>query len=121
MDLIREELGFVEVEILPRELNTNEIIGRKLFLDINKLFNNVHTKGEVKDWSSYTIDLTNYKISFRDMEYIPSIRYTYNLTTNLLNVTFLSECTPLDGRILTKHLQKELYKWQQKKKKLLKQ
>lgn len=116
MDLLNESLGFTEIPEIPRELRTNELLGRRVFVELNKFYPRIHTKGEVTNWEQYSVYLEDSRISFKDLPYLETIHYRYNLVTNILSLTFEEECSFLEGRTLTKHLQKEIQKWQKKRK-----
>ena len=116
MDLLNEQLGFTDIPELPRELRTNELLGRRVFVEINKIAQSIHTVGEVLDWTAYSLDLAKIKISFANCPYLNTIDYVYNHTTNLLTFTFHEECSFVEGRTLTRHIQKEIRKWQKKRK-----
>ena len=85
------------VEKLDREINTNELLGRRFFILINKAFPKVMPAIDVIDWSDYPINLIN-NYTFTNIE-IPNI--TWNMTENILHVKFTLEVTPLQAREFT--------------------
>jgi hypothetical protein len=114
MDLLNH--GFEVHTELPRELNTSELLGRRLYVDLKNRFPKIDTIGEPQDWSNYVIFLGPYRVSFEHFNWQPGIRYCYSKDTNLLKITYTDNALPIESRTLTQHLLKEIYKWQKKKK-----
>ncbi len=107
---------FSVVEELPRELRTEEILGRKFYTDLKRRYPKLDTIGEPEDWSNYFIRMDPYSISFETLPLLSTIRYRYNKITNTMSLHFESECLPVEVRTLTQHFFKEIEQWQKKKK-----
>jgi hypothetical protein len=115
MDLLN--YGFESVTELPREITTQELLGRRFYTDLKKRYPKLDSVGEPEDWSNYSIDLGPYVVSFATLPLLSSIRYRYNRNTNIVKLTFESHCAPLEVRTLTQHFYKEIEQWQKKKSK----
>lgn len=100
--------GFEVVAELPRELTTQEILGRRVYRDVKIKFPKIDTIGEPSDWAEYSIHLGPRQISFERLERLPGIRYRYVLAQNIVFLTFTDDCLPLEARTLTQHLIGEL-------------
>jgi hypothetical protein len=115
MDLTKQ--GFELCHSLPRELNTSELLGRRLYVDLKNRFPRLDTVGEPADWSSYSIRLDPYRISFEKFVQQNGIRYRHVVNDNILNINYSLAATPIESRTLTQHLINEITKWQKKQKK----
>jgi hypothetical protein len=109
-------MGFETVSELPRELSTNEILGRRFYTDLKRRYPKLDTIGEPEDWSNYKMILDPYMVSFETLPLLSTIRYRYNRITNKLDLRFEENCLPLEVRTLTQHFFKEIEQWQKKKK-----
>lgn len=116
MDFLNPALGFEPVSELPRELSTNEILGRRFYSDVKRRFPKIDTVGEPANWASYEIRLDPIQVDFANLPLLSTVRYCYNRTTNKLKLTFEQDTLPLEVRTLTQHIFKEADKWQKKKK-----
>lgn len=114
MDLLSN--GFEEIIELPRDLKTEEILGRKFYVDIKKRYPKLDTVGEPNDWSKYKIILDPYVVSFETLPLLSTVRYSYNRITNIVSLHFEQDILPLEVRTLTQHFFKEIETWQKKKK-----
>lgn len=114
MDLLNN--GFETVDTLPRELNSNEVLGRRFYTDLKRRYPKIDTIGEPSDWSSYKIIIDPYTISFANLPLLTTIRYCYNRVTNVIDLHFEDNCLPVEVRTLTQHFFKEIKPWQKKKK-----
>jgi hypothetical protein len=114
MDLAKQ--GFEVCDALPRELNVNELLGRRLYVDLKNKFTQLDTVGEPADWSTYSLRLGPYQISFEQFKQQSGISYRYNRLTNVLYLSYSSSVTPIESRTLTQHLMNEINKWQKKQK-----
>lgn len=113
MDLTKH--GFETLTELPRELMVNELLGRRLFVDLKKRFPKLDTVGEPARWDCYVIDLGPYRVDFSNFNLQAGIRYVYNRNTNQLLLTYTEQATPIESRTLTQHLMNEINRWQKKK------
>lgn len=114
MDLLNN--GFIVIEELPRELTSKEILGRRFYTDIKRKYPKIDTIGEPSDWSTYSLNIDPYTISFANLPLLSTIRYRYNKVTNVIELQFENDCLPIEVRTLTQHFIKEIETWQKKKK-----
>lgn len=114
MDLLSN--GFEIITELPRELKTEEILGRRFYVDIKRRYPKLDTIGEPADWSNYRIILDPYVVSFETLPLLSTVRYRYNKLTNIISLHFEQDCLPIEVRTLTQHFFKEIETWQKKKK-----
>lgn len=106
--------GFEIITELPRELSTQELLGRRVYREVKTKFPKIDTVGEPSDWSEYTLHLGPYQISFEKMPLLDGIRYRYLVKHNTVFLTFTEHCQPLEARTLTKHLIGEFERVQRK-------
>ncbi len=116
MDFLNPALGFEPISELPRELSTNEILGRRFYSDVKRRFPKIDTVGEPANWASYEIRLDPIRVDFAKLPLLSTVRYCYNRQTNKLKLTFEQDTLPLEVRTLTQHIFREADKWQKKKK-----
>lgn len=113
MDILNEKLGFEVIYSINREIPTNELLGRRVYLQLSKILPTVTTVSEVTDWSNYCIKLPKkIVISFANFCAVTGINYRYSLEDNTIHLKFTCEVTSLDARILSQHLINEVTKWQ---------
>lgn len=102
---------------LPREITTEEVLGRRIFLKINSFVPKAQTIGEVADWTSYSVRLPKeIRISFANYT-TNSIRYTMNHETNILTITVSQNASSLEARDFMQHIMNEVTKCQKKRSK----
>jgi hypothetical protein len=116
MDFLNDLMGFEIITELPRELTTEEILGRRFFTDFKRRFTCIDTIGEPETWTTYSIRMDPIVVSFANLPLLTTVRYKYNKVTNILNLTFEKDALPIEVRTLTQHIFNEAHKWQKKKK-----
>lgn len=94
--------NFEEVSFLDKEIGLPQLLGRRMFVQINKYFPNIFTTTEVTNWKEYEI---NFPKELR-LPKIDSIKM--ELDDTLVKFTFLENVTPIEVRNLTYHILKEL-------------
>ena len=115
MDFINNN-GFEPVMELPREIKTSELLGRRFYYDLKRRYPKLDSIGEPSNWSKYSLIMDPYKISFATLPLLSTIRYRYNIVTNVIDLHFEDDCLPIEVRTLTQHFFKEIQLWQKKKK-----
>lgn len=103
------------IDAPEREVGTNEILGRRLFVVINNKYPKILPINIPDYWNSFTINLNKYKISFANYKAIDNINYVYNRLTNNLTITIGEHCTPLETRDFAIYIINEVKKCQKKK------
>lgn len=115
MVILNNNLGFEVTYSIDRELPTNELLGRRAYLQLNKILPNISTIGEVEDWSNYTVKLPkNIVISFANFKAIDNINYIYSRKSNTIHLKFSLKVTPIEARTFSQHLFNEVTKCQRK-------
>ncbi len=116
MDFLTYE-GFETSDDLPRELRTEEILGRRFYTDLKRRYPKLDSIGEPSDWSKYSLIMDPYSISFATLPLLSTVRYRYNKLSNVIDLHFEQDCLPLEVRTLTQHFFKEIEQWQKRKNK----
>lgn len=115
MDFLNSE-AFQVIDKLPREITNEELLGRRFYTDIKRRHPKLDTIGEPECWSTYSLRMDPYTISFETLPLLSTVRYRYNKLTNVIRLQFEQDCLPIEVRTLTQHFFKEIEAWQKKKK-----
>ncbi len=106
---------------LPREIPINELLGRKLYIDLKKAFKFIEVQ-EPEFWNTYTIEYPkNISISMGSLPPIKGFSYRNNCIERKLYLAISEDISPLDIRTIWQHINREITKCLKRNKKKLKQ
>lgn len=99
--------AFEIITELPREITTEEIIGRRIFVKINSFIPKAQTIGEVVDWTNYSIQLPKtIKLSFESYQ-AEKIHYRINHINNTLHISVDIDASSIEARNFIQHVMNE--------------
>jgi hypothetical protein len=94
----------------PADIPLNQLLGRKLYLDILKILKTI-SLCDFKDWSEYEIKYDkSYRLSFEKYSGCENISYIHNIVENKLRIVVYKNVLPLEIRAIVQHLIREFKK-----------